>query len=178
MTRPTDGAAAIQVSIDKIKEIANTTVAGAETDGNHSLSGFKSSRAPESSFGEVPLAQQLAQQQQAAHDIFVETVQGVVQDLQDFRDQLIASANAHQHTDDAAYAALVALGREYQGHHYHSRQNYRRSLAEHGGGPPAEPRTSPAGATTGAAPTSPPPDSGQPPTGDGTPAGSSDGHAY
>jgi hypothetical protein len=162
----------IEVTIQRIEEIAKTTVAGAESSASESSSSFRNLKLSHAAFGDVPLARQLATQHQAAHEVFVETVQGVVQDLRDFQSKLIASAKAHQGTDDAAYATLVSLGRGYQHHDFHSEDNWRKSRAEQGDRLPGQDAVRPEGSDPGTP-------AGAAPAGASQPApGGTGGHGY
>ena len=108
----------ITVTIDEIENIAKTTVNQAGTDAGGFSSDFNGVHTPASSFSDVPKALDIGAHQAAAHQVFADAIKGVVSDLETFRDQLIASAQAHASTDDSSYAALVALGRRtphYQG---------------------------------------------------------------
>lgn len=121
----------VQVTIDRIEEIAKTTVARAEQEATTTSTGFRNLDVATAAFSDVPAAQTLATQHRAAHDVFVDTVKGVVEDLREFQRKLIASANAHRGNDDAVYATLVSLGTRYRGHRYHSQQNWRAGAREH-----------------------------------------------
>jgi hypothetical protein len=147
---------AVEVTIEKVTAIAQTALPQAESEVTTSSTGFRNLSVSLGSFGDVPLAQELAQQHEAAHRVFVETVEGVLKDLQEFRQKLLDSMKSHSNTDDAAQAALLALGRKYDGHQFHSDENWNRSRQEqaesletsHGGSAP-QPHDSGAGAPTG-----------------------------
>ncbi len=174
----TEAVGIVDVAIDRVTAIANAKLPGAEDEVTSSTSEFRSFTPDTSSFSEVPLAQELAQQHQAAHQVFVETVDGVIADLKEFRQRLLDSMKAHENTDDAAHAALLSLGRAYEGdHEFHSEQSYEQGRQEqgdnlrtsHGGGEPhpadsgtTPPQHEPAApqAPTRPAPTTPPPADG------------------
>lgn len=122
----------IDVAIANVTAIANSTLPGAESEVTTTTTDFRNLTLPVSAFSEVPLAQQLGQQHQAAHQVFKLTVDGVIDDLVEFRQKLLDSMKSHQSTDDSAHAALSALGRRYHGHVYHSQENYVRALKEQG----------------------------------------------
>jgi len=160
---------AVEVTIEKVTAIANAALPQAESEVTSSTTGFRNLSLSPGSFGDVPLAQELGQQHEAAHRVFVETVEGVLQDLQEFRQKLLDSMKSHANTDDAAHAALLALGRTYDGHQFHSDENWNRGRQEererletsHGG---SAPEAHDSGAE---APAGPPPEAGapeQPPT--------------
>lgn len=121
----TEAVGIVDVAIDRVTAIANAKLPGAEDEVASSTSEFRSFTPDTSSFSEVPLAQELAHQHQAAHQVFVETVDGVIADLKEFRQRLLDSMKAHENTDDAAHAALLSLGRTYEDHHhFHADQSY------------------------------------------------------
>lgn len=144
----------VEVAIDKVTAIANAKLPGVESEVTQASTDFRNLTLEQASFGHDPLAQALAKQHQAAHEVFVETVQGVITDLQEFRQKLLDSMKAHENTDDAAHAALVALGRKYDGHTYHSHENYERARREQGEnlGTPVEPAPAPQDTPDGAVP--------------------------
>lgn len=157
---PTTAAAAatIQVTIDKIEAIAKGAVAKAEDAAATSSTTFKDLQVHRGSFSQVPIAQDIADMHQAAHDVFTSTVEGVVADLRDFREKLLASARAHEGTDDGVYATLVSVGRHYGAdHRYHAQSRFDRERTRHerelgdgqehtrDAGGPADPGTGPTG---------------------------------
>ncbi len=147
-------AGTVEVTIERIQQIANTQVAAmAQAAAEHERS-FRNLEVSEAAFGQVPAAQQLGHQHRAAQQVFVETIKGLLADLEEFRDALVASAKAHESTDDAAYAALSSLGSRYaSGTVLHSQKGYEGERVEQGSalarvdGAPAEPAapTQPAG---------------------------------
>jgi hypothetical protein len=122
----------VEVTIEKIQAIANSTLPDAETDVTTKSHGFRSLTLPPDAFGEVPIARALGAQHEAAHQVFVETVEGVIKDLQEFRQNLLDSMKAHENNDDAVHGILTALSSRYQGHHYHSDENWLRGRREQG----------------------------------------------
>lgn len=140
-----DAVGVVDVAIDRVTAIANAKLPGAEDEVTQSTRAFRDFTPPTTSFGEVPLAQELARQHHAAHQVFVETVDGVIADLRDFRQKLLDSMKSHQNTDDAAHAALLSLSRSYDANHtFHAEQVYDQGRAEQG----ANLRTSHDGAPT------------------------------
>lgn len=172
----TEAVGIVDVAIDRVTAIANAKLPGAEDEVTTSTSEFRSFTPDTSSFSEVPLAQELALQHQAAHQVFVETIDGVIADLQEFRQTLLDSMKAHENTDDAAHAALLSLGQTYQDdHEFHSERNYEQGRLEQGnhlltslgGGDPHQSDSGPTPAQpteprqpTGPAPTTEPPSDG------------------
>jgi hypothetical protein len=154
----------VEVTIDAIREIANSTLTKAETDASHSSSSFKNLTLDVSAFGASPLGKELGHQHQGAHEVFVETIEGTIKDLQDFRQKLLDAMKNHESTDDAAQQLLLSISKKYDGHTYHSSQSYdqaRHDQAENlttsttprdGQPPAADGGGSPAPAETGTAP--------------------------
>jgi hypothetical protein len=122
----------VEVTIANIQAIANTTLPAAETDVTTKSNGFRSLTLPPDKFGDVPIARALAEQHQAAHKVFVETVEGVIKDLQEFRQNLLDSMKAHENTDDSVHSTLTALGARYRDHTYHSDENWKRERQAQG----------------------------------------------
>ena len=121
----------ISVTIHRIEQIAKSVVERAEQDAASSHQGFQDTPVSMSSYGDVPLARDIGEMHRAAHLIFLDTVQGVVDDLKHFQSNLLDSAKAHQDTDDAAYATLSALGRTYEHYSFRSRSNWEKSSRRH-----------------------------------------------
>jgi hypothetical protein len=163
---------AIDVAISRVTAIANSVLPSAESEVTTASTSFRNLTLPPASFSEVPLAQQLGEQHQAAHQVFRDTVEGVIDDLVEFRQKLLDSMKSHENNDDAVHAALASLGRRYDGHVYHSQENYERARQEQGdrlgrpthpaptaaadpapapldGGPAADPTTGPAPVRSG-----------------------------
>ena len=122
----------VDVAIDKVTAIANAKLPGVESEVTQTSTDFRNLTLEQASFGEDPLALELAKQHQAAHEVFVETVQGVITDLQEFRQKLLDSMKAHENNDDSVHAALISLGKKYDGHTYHSDENWERARREQG----------------------------------------------
>ncbi|CAN5612934.1 hypothetical protein BH10ACT10_BH10ACT10_29640 [soil metagenome] len=118
----------VEVTIDAIRDIANSTLPKAETDASHSSSSFKNLTLDVSAFGASPLGKELGHQHLGAHEVFVETIAGTIKDLQDFRQKLLDAMNNHESTDDAAQDMLLSISKKYDGHSYHSSKSYDRAL--------------------------------------------------
>lgn len=161
-----EAAGAVEVTIDRIRQIANTQVATMAENTRSQEQAFRNLDVSASAFSEVPEARALAEQHRAAHQVFVETINGILTDLELFRDALVGSAQAHESTDDAAYAALTALGSRYTSPDaLHSEASYEGERAEQGEalrgvrgdsdgsvapeGSPAQPASVPAAGGTG-----------------------------
>ncbi|QWZ07986.1 hypothetical protein KRR39_21960 [Nocardioides panacis] len=114
----------VEVTIDAIRQIANSTLTKAETDASHSSSSFKNLTLDVSAFGASPLGQELGHQHRGAHEVFVETIDGTIKDLQDFRQKLLDAMNNHESTDDAAQQLLLGISKKYDGHTFHSSRSY------------------------------------------------------
>src|SRR6476620_6112829 len=88
----------VEVTIEAIRDIANSTLPKAETDAAHS--------------GTSPLGKELGHQHKGAHEVFVETIEGTIKDLQDFRQKLLDAMNNHENTDDAAQQLLLGISKK------------------------------------------------------------------
>ncbi len=110
---PTAAAAAVELSIERIREIGTTTMAQLEAATSEGTATFKNIEPTSAHFSSVPLAQEFHAQQQAAKEAFVATIEGILGDLQSFGANLVASAEAHEQTDAEVQAALTSFGEHY-----------------------------------------------------------------
>ena len=62
----------------------------------------------------------------------METIEGTIKDLQDFRQKLLDAMKSHESTDDAAQQVLLGISKKYDGHEYHSSQQYDQALVRPG----------------------------------------------
>ena len=60
----------------------------------------------------------------------METIEGTIKDLQDFRQKLLDAMKNHESTDDAAQQLLLGISKKYDGHEYHSSQQYHQALSD------------------------------------------------
>ena len=128
----------IRIVIDEIRAIANSDVSQGQTEATTAKTAFQGHTIPASAFS--PLAAGIAAQQDAVHQVFVETIQGVVSDLETFYDNLIACADNHDSTDGMNQQALLALNRRMEGHKWRSNSAYDRSRQEAGSALPTKPQ--------------------------------------
>lgn len=128
-----EAAGAVEVTIERIQQIANTQVAAMAENARSQERAFRNLDVSASAFSEVPEARALAEQHRAAQQVFAETIKGILTDLEEFRDALVLSARAHESTDDAAYAAMTALGSRYTSTEaLHAHEQYQGERAEQG----------------------------------------------
>ncbi|HET8604855.1 MAG TPA: hypothetical protein VFM09_13070 [Marmoricola sp.] len=132
MRAPLEVGQALQITIEAIEQIAKSTMAELQHTADSTTSGFRSHKLPAAAFSPVPKAQQLAEQQDAAHDVFVRTIEGVLADLRDFQANLLACAKAHAGTDDGVQGTLQALGERYRDHRFHADTAFETSRAHEG----------------------------------------------
>ncbi len=109
------GAAAgqVQVILDEIEAIGRKQLPSAQDDATAATQPFRNLELDPNSFGEIPVARSLGVQHGAAHEVFVATVETVIQDLNDFAATLVASMQAHQATDEGIHSALIAFNGSY-----------------------------------------------------------------
>lgn len=127
-----EAGARIQITIEKIESIAKSTMERLKETATTETNGFRGHQVPTGAFSKVPAAEALARQAKAAHDVFDETIRGVIADLEEFQANLLATAKAHARTDEDARAALLALGRRYHDHTYHANANFDASRSREG----------------------------------------------
>lgn len=121
----------IELTLDNIRAIARQQMARAEDDATRQRSAMRSLDLPAGAFGGVPEAQAFGSQHRAVQQVFSDVVAQVVVDVQEFRENLLASVKAHESTDDAVRASLMALGSRYSGHQLHSDTAYDQGVQEH-----------------------------------------------
>ncbi|MEO5653836.1 MAG: hypothetical protein ABIN79_06920 [Marmoricola sp.] len=122
----------VQVVIAEIEAIARKSLPAAEDDASLATQDFRNLELDPSSFGEVPIARNLGIQHGAAHEVFVSTVDAVLQDLRDFAATLSASMKAHQATDEGVHSALAAVSVQYRDHGSKAAKEFEKKLIEQG----------------------------------------------
>lgn len=120
----------VEVTIDAIRDIANSTLPNAENDATHSSTDFRNLTLDVGAFGDSPLGEELGRQHRGAHEVFVETIRGTIKDLQDFRQKLLDAMDNHESTDAAAQAMLLSISKKYHGHEYQSDHNYNQARTD------------------------------------------------
>lgn len=122
---PDSGGSRVEITIARIKEIARTTMENLQSEARSGSSDFRSTHLSKGAFGEVPKALTYAAQQEAAAGVFRDTIDGVLDDLAQFQQNLLASADAHERNDEAVASALTALSTRYgPDHQYVSQREY------------------------------------------------------
>lgn len=106
--------ARVEITIERIEEIARTMMASMDDTARNKSSDFRNTKLSQGVFGQYDRAQEFAAQQDAAHQVFVETIQGVIADLRAFQENLLASARTSRRTDEAAESSLTVKARNDQ----------------------------------------------------------------
>ncbi|QIK67718.1 hypothetical protein G7072_16410 [Nocardioides sp. HDW12B] len=139
----------IEITIEAIRRIARDNMAAMQDNATSQSSDFRALDLAPSAFGQVPIAQTVGQQHQAAHQVFMDTIDGVIADLETFAANIEASCNAHEATDEqsaadaqrAGQGALSGLNESMSGYQSQADQNFDNAGAEHreelGDPPPA-----------------------------------------
>ncbi|MGH3439353.1 MAG: hypothetical protein ACRDRN_23200 [Sciscionella sp.] len=125
---------AVQIAIDELDQIANGKVGELHDAASESATQLGNGKVHGGAFSKVPAAEALERQQDRVHQVFEDTVKGVKADLEDFCNNLRACVKEYQSTDDNAQAALLGLGKRWEGHTYHSQADYETSRKEQGTG--------------------------------------------
>lgn len=122
----------VKMVIDEVRRIAHHTM-GDLTDqaGHHRATFGSAAKVDHAAFGQVPAAQDFAAHQEAARQVFVDTYQGVIQDLEDFRANLLECADAHQANDESVQAGLLALSNRVGSRSLAATRDNRASREEH-----------------------------------------------
>jgi hypothetical protein len=139
----------IEITIEAIRRIARDNMAAMQDNATSQSQDFRALDLAPSAFGQVPIAQTVGQQHQAAHQVFLETIDGVIADLETFAANIEASCNAHEATDEqsaadaqrAGQGALSGLNESMSGYRSQAEENFDNASAEHraelGDPPPA-----------------------------------------
>lgn len=109
----TAAAKAVELSIERIREIGSSTMAQLEAATTEGTTTFTNIEPSAAHFSSVPLAAEFHAQQQAAKEAFLAAIEGILSDLRSFGENLVATADAHQQTDDQVRAALMSFGEHY-----------------------------------------------------------------
>ena len=128
----------IEITIDAIRRIARDNMAAMQDNANAQAADFRALSLSPAAFSEVPIAQTVGQQHQAAHEVFMTTIDGVIADLENFAANLEASCNAHQATDEqsavdaqrAGQGALSGVNESMSGYRSQADQNFDNAGAE------------------------------------------------
>ena len=121
----------ISMVIEDIRDIARDDIGTATDHAEDSSHTFASVGVGIGDFSSVPMARSFALQHQAAHEVFRDTIRGVLADLEDFRARLLACADGHETTDASVRAHLQGMSNSYEHHQLHSRRNYDHGRREH-----------------------------------------------
>lgn len=139
----------IEITIDAIRRIARDNMTAMQDNATSQSSDFRALDLPPSAFGQVPIAQTVGQQHQAAHQVFMDTIDGVIADLETFAANIEASCNAHEAADEqsavdaqrAGQGALSGVNESMSGYQSQADQNFDNAGAQHreelGDPPPA-----------------------------------------
>ena len=129
----------IEITIEAIRRIARENMTAMEDNATSQASDFRALDLPPAAFGQVPIAETVGQQHQAAHQVFMDTIDGVIADLQTFAANIEASCAAHEATDEqsaadaqrAGQGALSGVNESMSGYQSQADQNFDNAGAEH-----------------------------------------------
>jgi hypothetical protein len=146
----------VEITLDEIRTLATTTLASLRDDVATSRGQFLGAPTSASMFGGTPEGVELGATHRAAHDVFAQTVEAVLTDLDGFRSRLIDTLTRYADADGDSEAALLRMSEAEHGHDYRMDDVQRRVASAHtaelGQGQPQPP----APAAVPAAPTAPP----------------------
>jgi hypothetical protein len=128
----------IQITIEAIRKIARDNMAQMRDNATERSSDFVGLSLPPSAFSEVPIAQSVGRQHQAAQEVFARTIEGVIADLEAFAANLEASCAAHEAADEqsamdaqrAGQGALTNVSASMSDYRYRSDENFETAGAE------------------------------------------------
>jgi hypothetical protein len=129
----THAADQIRMTIDALKDIAHSRLPGLQSDAGTTRDRFRNLQLPAAAFSDFPEAQAVGRQHEGAHEVFVDTINGVIADLADFEQRLRDSVASAEVTDEQVEAAMAALGNRFSrpGHTFVSERGYQRSNQAH-----------------------------------------------
>ncbi|MGH3368270.1 MAG: hypothetical protein ACRDOY_13835 [Nocardioidaceae bacterium] len=120
------------MTIDELRSIADSKLPGLKDDVGRSRDQFRNLHLGAGTFSDFPEAQVVARRHEGAHAVYVDTISGVIADLEDLEHRLRASVASAEATDEEVEASLVALGnRLSQRHAFASDTSYRDSNHAH-----------------------------------------------
>jgi hypothetical protein len=135
---PTPGAVThtadqIRMTIDALRDIAHSKLPGLQSDAALARDRFRSLQLPSAAFSDYPQAQAVGSQHEGAHEVFVDTINGVIDDLAAFEQRLRDSVASAEATDEQVESAMVALGNSLSqpGHAFASARGYQRGNRAH-----------------------------------------------
>ena len=122
----------VKMVIDEVRAIARKTMADLTHQAGNRKSAFGGdAKVGHAAFGQVPKAQAFAAHQEAARQVFIDTFQGVIEDLEAFQANLLACAEAHQANDESVQAGLLALSNRLSASDLASHRDYDNSSQQH-----------------------------------------------
>ncbi|MCW2779182.1 MAG: hypothetical protein JWN17_2907 [Frankiales bacterium] len=157
------GAAQVfQLTLDGVRDIG-TRLGALEGDASSTSSQFAGTPLDASMFGHSHGGQALAHTHRAAHDVFHQTLQGVLKDIATFRDRLLKTVDTYEAQDGDARHALLALAAHQHDAPSAAEQAQQQALGRHpelptrpahpaGGGLPGSGPSADRGAPAGPAP--------------------------
>lgn len=121
----------LDMSIADINAIADGEVATAGTYGSGAKEKIQGVEVAAGDFSDFPAARAFGEQHSAAQQVFLETLSGVVTDLESFKRNLKKSAEDAEQQDQNAKQMLTSLGERSHGQSYESTQNFDDARNEH-----------------------------------------------
>jgi len=127
-----EAAEQIHMTIDELRSIADSKLPGLKDDAGRSRDQFRNLHLGDGAFSDFPEAQAVARQHTGAHEVFVDTINGVIADLEDFEQRLRESVANAEATDEQVEASMVALGKRLShGYNFASDKSYMASNRAH-----------------------------------------------
>jgi len=124
----------VEFTVEQVKRVADVTLPDLEDKVAHGRSSFRGlveTVAVETLFGSNPAGRALAATHGAAHDVFVQTVAGVGEDLRSFQERLQATLRTYGSSDADAEALLLALSRRPLPQQSHADLRQQRAVRDH-----------------------------------------------
>lgn len=114
----------IDAALEDLSEIASRTLQRLATQARGDHRQMTGARVPRAAFGSDPRAGSLGASASAAHDVFVATVTGVQEVLEQYRDNLLAVVEQYRDADDTSEQELMRQFRERNEQTIRTRTDY------------------------------------------------------
>lgn len=124
----------VEFTVEQVKRVADVTLPDLEDKvgrGRSSFSGLVETVQLDTLFGHNAAGRALAATHGAAHDVFVQTVAGVGEDLRSFQERLQATIRTYDTSDADAEALLLALSRRPLPEQSHADLRQERAVRDH-----------------------------------------------
>lgn len=121
----------VEITLEEIRALATTTLANLHDDVATRRGEFLGAAIGEGLFGGTPAGLALAGTNRAAHDVFAQTVDAVLADLEGFRGRLVDTLTRYSDADGDSEAAMLTVSHAEVGRDYRMDDVQREALVAH-----------------------------------------------